>query len=78
MKIIEKVGPKILYIFSRDLGFGSKTGIKLDGEIKGTLNPFVNWSAVSLGQIAMGHEVGVTASSISNGILRYSKWRIFC
>ena len=42
-----------------------KTGIKLDGEVKGTLNPFVNWSAVSLGQIAMGHEVGVTAIQLA-------------
>ena len=65
IKIIEKVGPKTLYYISRDFGFGSKTGIKLDGEIKGTLNPFVNWSAVSLGQIAMGHEVGVTAIQLA-------------
>ena len=40
IKIIEKVGPKTLYNISRDFGFGSKTGIKLDGEVKGTLNPF--------------------------------------
>ena len=65
IKIIEKVGPKTLYYISRDFGFGSKTGIKLDGEVKGTLNPFVNWSAVSLGQIAMGHEVGVTAIQLA-------------
>ena len=65
IKIIEKVGPKTLYTTSRDLGFGSKTGIKLEGEINGTLNPFMNWSAVSLGQIAMGHEVGVTAIQLA-------------
>ncbi len=65
IKIIEKVGPKTLYSTSRDFGFGSRTGIKLDGEVKGTLNPFVNWSAVSLGQIAMGHEVGVTAIQLA-------------
>ncbi|MAL65036.1 MAG: hypothetical protein CMF94_02925 [Candidatus Marinimicrobia bacterium] len=65
IKIIEKAGPKALYSISRDFGFGSRTGIKLDGEIKGTLNPFINWSAVSLGQIAMGHEVGVTAIQLA-------------
>ena len=65
IKIIEKVGPRTLYNISRDFGFGSKTGIKLDGEVKGTLNSFVNWSAVSLGQIAMGHEVGVTAIQLA-------------
>ena len=41
IKIIEEVGPKILYNTSRDFGFGSKTGIKLDGEVKGTLNSLV-------------------------------------
>ena len=65
IKIIEKVGPKILYNTSRNFGFGSKTGIKVDGEVTGTLNPFVNWSAVSLGQIAMGHEVAVTAVQLA-------------
>ena len=65
IKIIEEVGPRALYNISRDFGFGSKTGIKLDGEVKGTLNPFVDWSAVSLGQIAMGHEVGVTAIQLA-------------
>ena len=65
IKIIEEVGPRALYNISRDFGFGSKTGIKLDGEVKGTLNSFVDWSAVSLGQIAMGHEVGVTAIQLA-------------
>ncbi len=74
IKMIEKVGPKKLYNISKDFGFGSKTGISLKGEIGGKLNPFKEWSAVSLGQIAMGHEVGVTAlqlaiaySAIANG-----------
>ena len=72
--MIEKVGPKTLYNNCREFGFGSKTGISLDGEIAGKLNPFMEWSSVSLGQIAMGHEIGVTAlqlataySAIANG-----------
>ena len=74
IKMIEKVGPKTLYNISREFGFGSKTGISLDGEIAGKLNPYMEWSSVSLGQIAMGHEIGVTAlqlataySAIANG-----------
>ncbi len=66
IKIIEKVGPRILYTTSRDFGFGSKTGISLNGEIPGKLNQFNEWSSVSPGQIAMGHEVGVTAIQIAN------------
>ena len=65
IKMIEKVGPKVLYTTSRDFGFGSKSGISLNGEIPGKLNSFQDWSAVSLGQIAMGHEVGVTAMQLA-------------
>ena len=65
IKMIERVGPKILYTTSRDFGFGSRTGVTLNGEVHGKLSPFQNWSAVSLGQIAMGHEVGVTAIQLA-------------
>ena len=74
IKIAEKIGSNSLYNTSRSFGFGSKTGISLNGESTGKLKSLNNWSAVSLGQIAMGHEVGVTAiqivmaySAIANG-----------
>ena len=74
VKIAEKIGSNNLYATTRSFGFGSKTGISLNGESKGKLNPTKSWSAVSLGQIAMGHEVAVTAlqlamaySAIANG-----------
>ena len=51
---------------SRDFGFGSKTGINLNGEVSGKLNHYNDWSAVSLGMIAMGHEVGVTAIQLAS------------
>ena len=65
VKMMERIGPKKLHETCRDLGFGSKTGIKLKGEVTGKLYPYMNWSNVSLGQIAMGHEVGVTAIQIA-------------
>ena len=37
----------------------------MNGEISGKLSSFTDWSAVSLGQIAMGHEIGVTAIQIA-------------
>ena len=74
IKMMEQVGPKTLFSKSRDFGFGTKTGISLNGEVTGKLKKYTEWSAVSLGMIAMGHEVGVTAmqlavaySSIANG-----------
>ncbi|MBC8467648.1 MAG: transpeptidase family protein [Candidatus Marinimicrobia bacterium] len=74
IKFMERIGPKSLYTFSRSFGFGSPTGISLAGETVGKLSPVKNWSAVSMGQISRGYEVGVTAiqmataySAIANG-----------
>ena len=66
IKVMERVGTKSLYQTSRDFGFGSTTGISLAGETGGKLSTVKNWSAVSLGQIAMGHEVGVTAIQLAS------------
>ena len=65
IKMVERIGSTKLYETCRDLGFGSKTGINLKGEVTGKLSPYSDWSTVSLGQIAMGHEVGVTALQIA-------------
>jgi len=66
IKVMERVGTKSLYQTSRDFGFGSTTGISLAGETGGKLSTLKNWSAVSLGQISMGHEVGVTAIQLAS------------
>ena len=66
IKVMERIGTKSLYQTSRDFGFGSTTGISLAGETSGKLSSLKNWSAVSLGQIAMGHEVGVTAIQLAS------------
>jgi len=66
IKVMERVGTKSLYQTSRDFGFGSTTGISLAGETGGKLSALKSWSAVSLGQIAMGHEVGVTAIQLAS------------
>lgn len=74
IKFMEHIGPKSLYTFSRSFGFGAPTGISLAGETIGKLSPVKNWSAISMGQISRGYEVGVTAiqiataySAIANG-----------
>ena len=74
IKIAEKIGSKTLYKYSRLFGFGSKAKIDLYGETNGSLKDEKKWSKISLGQISMGHEIGVTAlqlalaySAIANG-----------
>ena len=65
IKIAERLGSKSLYKYARLFGFGSKTNIDLDGETSGTLKSEKRWSRISVGQISMGHEVGVSALQLA-------------
>ncbi len=74
IKIAETVGEKLLYKTARDFGFGSNTKISLLGETTGLLRTPDEWSDISLAEVSMGHEVGVTAiqlamaySAVANG-----------
>src|SRR5258708_2331402 len=58
--------------------FAPPTGVDMPGESKGIVRRLENWSAVSIGSISMGQEVGVTpiqlinaVSAIANGGLLY-------
>ncbi len=65
IKIAETVGKNSLYRYSRDFGFGSPTQINLLGEMSGTLRKVDDWSEISLAEVSMGHEVGVTAIQLA-------------
>lgn len=74
IKIAERLGQGSMFKYCREFGFGSQTRIGIQGESTGSLKQVQNWSHISLGQISMGHEVGVTAlqlataySAIANG-----------
>jgi cell division protein FtsI (penicillin-binding protein 3) len=78
IKLGLRLGAPKLYEYIRAFGFGQPTGIELPGESSGLLRRPENWSAVSVGSIAIGQEVGVTAmqlvadfSSIANGGMLY-------
>jgi cell division protein FtsI (penicillin-binding protein 3) len=47
-------------------GFGQRTGIDLPGEERGLTKPASDWSAVSVGAISMGQEIGTTPLQIVN------------
>ena len=74
IKIAETLSPNHIYRYGRDLGFGIRTMVNLDGEHPGTLRKVSEWSEISLAEISLGHEVGVTAlqlgmayAAIANG-----------
>src|SRR5258708_10827467 len=82
IKIALRLGAPKFYDYIRAFGFGQLTGVDLPGESKGILRRLDNWSAISIGSISMGQEVGVTpiqlisaVSAIANGG-QFSKQRI--
>ena len=52
----------------RAFGIGQLTGIELPGENHGLLRPLENWTASSIGSLAMGQEVSVTPIQIISAI----------
>ena len=78
IKIALQLGAPKFYDYIRAFGFGQLTGVDLPGESKGLVRRLENWSAISIGSISMGQEVGVTpiqlisaVSAIANGGLMY-------
>lgn len=61
-----RVGNQGMYDTARLFGFGNRTGIELPGESLGLLRPPAKWSPSSIGSIAMGQEVAVTALQITS------------
>src|SRR5215471_8392599 len=74
IKIALRMGAPKFYEYIRAFGFGAPTGVDLPGESHGMLKKLDNWSAISIGSVSMGQEVGVTpmqlvtaVSAIANG-----------
>lgn len=63
-----RLGEERLYEALRKFGFGSKTGVDLPAEIIGLVRDRHQWSALSVGAISFGQEVGVTSLQILTAI----------
>lgn len=63
-----RLGRHHLYEALRTFGFGSKTQIDLPAEIVGLVRDWHEWSALSIGAISFGQEVGVTSIQILTAI----------
>ena len=61
IKLGLRVGDNSMYDYITRFGFGARTGIELPGETAGSVHPVSRWQASSIGSIAMGQEIGVTA-----------------
>lgn len=76
-KVSNEIGNERMYRYTRDFGFGCKTGISLPGEEVGIVHSIKDWSGRTRVTMAMGQELSVTllqmASAFSvvanNGVL---------
>jgi cell division protein FtsI (penicillin-binding protein 3) len=68
IKLALRLGAPRFYDTVRAFGIGQATGIELPGENRGLLRPIENWSASSIGSLAMGQEVSVTPIQIVSAI----------
>ena len=68
IKIALNLGAPSFYDTIRAFGIGQLTGIELPGENRGLLRPLENWTASSIGSLAMGQEVSVTPVQIISAI----------
>jgi cell division protein FtsI/penicillin-binding protein 2 len=60
-KIGIKMGESRLYDYIHNYGFGTRTGLPVQGEIGGIVHPVKKWSKVSIAQIPMGQGIAVTS-----------------
>lgn len=74
IKVALRLGKDRFYKYITAFGFGKKTGVDLPGEISGLLRDSRMWSGVSIGEVAIGQEIGVTPmqmaavySALANG-----------
>ncbi len=63
-----RLGEERLHSALLTFGFGSKTGIDLPAELPGLVREWQRWSALSIGAISFGQEVGVTSLQILTAI----------
>jgi len=68
IKVALQLGGPRFYDTIRAFRIGQPTGIELPGENRGLLRPIENWSANSIGSLAIGQELSVTPIQITSAI----------
>ena len=66
IKLALRLGDHRMDQYMRAFGFGQQTGIELPGETRGMAKPVNRWTRSSIGSIAMGQEVGVSAVQLAS------------
>jgi cell division protein FtsI (penicillin-binding protein 3) len=64
VKVMQKIGPEVLYDQLREFGFGQRTLIDCPGESIGNLPNYKQWTSVDAGAIAFGQGLSTTAMQL--------------
>ena len=67
-KIAAEVGKQRFYHYLHQFGFGTRTGLKFDGEAAGILRPASQWFPVDLAAISFGQGVTVTPLQLGRAL----------
>lgn len=65
-KLSMEVDKNLFYEYARAYGFGTKSGIQLDGETEGTLKQTKEWSGFTPLAMAYGHEIAASPLQMCN------------
>lgn len=61
VKVMQAIGPDVLYDYLTRFGFGRETGIDCPGETTGSLSHYKSWTSVDAGAISFGQGISVSA-----------------
>jgi cell division protein FtsI (penicillin-binding protein 3) len=65
VKVMQAIGPEVLYEYLCNFGFGQKTGIDCPGETSGSLSHYKKWTLVDAGNISFGQGIAVSAIQLA-------------
>lgn len=61
IKTAQRLGEERLFQWIKRFGFNQRAGLELPGEVTGFLRPVKDWHVDSIGSLAIGQEISVTA-----------------
>lgn len=64
-KLARKLGDEKFYKYTRNFGFGVKTGVELPGELSGDLRKPLDWDGTTVYYMAFGYGLAVTSLQIA-------------
>lgn len=71
-KIGKRLGNELLHRYVKAFGFGEKTGLDIQGEDPGIVQPFTRWNSFTTTSIPMGHEISITPIQMARAFAAFA------